>query len=84
MHNQVNIEQNKDIVSAQITKILKSQIFLKTEHGKTIIVNYPKKQRQTHQARHLFTQTLKDIWHHHLWIPVNQRTNQILQYDWLS
>lgn len=80
MRNKINIELNKDIVSAQITKILKSRIFLKTEYGKTIIVNYPQKKRRDH----LFTQILKDIWHHHLWIPVNQRTHQILQYDWLS
>src|SRR5699024_12125642 len=72
------------ILSAQITKILKSRIFLKTEHGKTIVVEYPRKQRKNHQTKQLFTQILKDIWHHHLWIPVNQRTNQILQYDWLS
>ncbi|OAQ06493.1 hypothetical protein A3O17_06655 [Ligilactobacillus aviarius] len=84
MDNQMNIEHNQDIVSAQITKILKSRIFLKTEHGKTIVVEYPRKQRKNHQAKQLFTQILKDIWHHHLWIPVNQRTNQILQYDWLS
>ena len=84
MDNEMNIEHNQDIVSAQITKILKSRIFLKTEHGKTIVVEYPRKQRKNHQTKQLFTQILKDIWHHHLWIPVNQRTNQILQYDWLS
>lgn len=78
-----SIEQNKDIVSAQITKILKKRIFLKTEQGKTIIVKYPQSLKNR-QNQHLFTEILRDIWHHHLWIPVNQRTNQILRYDWLS
>ena len=58
----MNLENNQDIVSAQIIKILKSRIFLKTEHGKTIVVEYPRKQRKSHQAKQLFTQILKDIW----------------------
>ena len=73
-----NVEQNKDIVFAQITKILKYRIFLKTENGKTIIASYPRKQRKNRKTCHLFIEILTDIWCHHLWIPVNQRTNQIL------
>lgn len=79
-----HIELNHDIVSAQITKILKSKIFLKTEHGETLVIRYPKKQRQNRNANHLFTKVLKDIWRNRLWIPVNLQTRQILQYDWLS
>lgn len=79
-----HIEHNHDIVSAQIIKIFQSKIFLKTEHGRTIVIRYPKKQRQNHNANHLFTKILKDIWRNHLWIPVNLRTHQILQYDWLT
>lgn len=76
----MQIEDNDNIVSAQIINLKKSKILLKTEKGKYLTINYPKKQ---HNSK-LFTKILKDIWRHHLWIPVNKETQQLLQYDWLQ
>lgn len=80
---QTKNKNSVEIVSAQIIKIKNKQIYLKTEQGKYIKVEYPKSQQKEHTFK-IFTEILKDIWKHHLWIPVNQNTNQLLRYDWLS
>lgn len=84
MTNNQNIALDKEIVSAQIIKLKKNKIIVKTENGEKITIKYPKSQRNDAKRTALFTKILKDIWHHHLWIPVNLKTNQMLQYDWLS
>ncbi|HIX01667.1 MAG TPA: hypothetical protein H9861_02815 [Candidatus Ligilactobacillus excrementigallinarum] len=78
-----SITADSDIVSAQIVSLKNKKIILKTEQNKYIEIEYPKSQQKKGSLK-IFTEILKDIWHHHLWIPVNQKTNQLLRYDWLS
>lgn len=82
MKNNQSIDTNSNIVSAQIIKINKYRIYLKTETGKIIKIKYPKKLSIYTDPN--FKQALRDIYQHRLWIPVDQKNNCLLQYDWLS
>ena len=76
---EVKINEN-DIVPAQVIKVYDRIITLKTEDNEIITVDRPK---STIKDK-LFLETMIDILRSGIWIPVNQKLNQLLRYDWFD
>ncbi|MFT9050305.1 hypothetical protein [Liquorilactobacillus nagelii] len=71
------MKTNLNIVSAKIVGMKKSQIICETETNEILLINKPKNDR-------LFSQIMADLLRSGLWIPVNKKLKQFIQYDWLN
>ncbi|AUJ32129.1 MAG: hypothetical protein ABF483_03185 [Liquorilactobacillus nagelii] len=71
------MKTNLNIVSAKIVGMKKSQIICETETNEILLINKPKNDR-------LFSQIMADLLRSGLWIPVNKKLKQFIQYDWLD
>ena len=67
-----------DIVPAQIIRLGTNSITLRTENNEIVKVKQP----ATAKKDKVFMQTMKDILKSGLLIPVNNKLNQLLHYDW--
>lgn len=74
------IQKSNIIVSAKIIALTNKMITFITQDGQHLLVPATQSEREDV----LFLPSLKDIWHAELWIPVNQKLHQLLQYDWLA
>lgn len=74
-----NPHSEKDVVAAQIVGMNGKTITVKTETGQ--ILRLPLNQK--HRQDKVFLASLKDIWHAHIWIPVNRQLKKLFHYDWL-
>lgn len=71
------MKTNLNIVSAKIVGIKKSQVVCETETNEILLINKPQNDR-------LFSQIMVDLLRSGLWIPVNKKLKQFIQYDWLD
>ena len=65
---------------AQVVKLSKHALVLKTETNELITVTRPR------SAAHdnVFLKVMRDIMHTGLWIPVDRKHRHILRYDWFD
>ncbi|HJC03610.1 MAG TPA: hypothetical protein H9762_01555 [Candidatus Ligilactobacillus avistercoris] len=69
-----------DIVPAQVVKLGKHALVLKTETNELITVTRPRS--TAHDS--VFLKVMRDIMHTGLWIPVDRKNRHILRYDWFD
>lgn len=74
------LQKSNIIVSAKIIALTNKMITFLTQDGQHLLVPVTQSEREDI----LFLPTLKDIWHTELWIPVNRKLHQLLQYDWMA
>lgn len=77
---QLRKTSSRDNVSAaQIIGIHGKFVTVKTEYGS--IIQLPLSKRD--QSDHILLQSLRDIWHAKIWLPVNTKKRRLFKYDWL-
>ncbi|AVK61712.1 hypothetical protein C5Z25_07950 [Lactobacillus sp. CBA3605] len=69
----------KNIMAAKIVKVFYPQIIVQTETGHYLPVNISDQQRQDT----IFWESVQDIWHAQLWVPIGRKFHQLLADDWL-
>lgn len=69
-----------NIVAARIIVISKRRVIVVTEEDHLLSIPLTKEYRQDKTM----LQSLKDILHAGIWIPVNKKLRQLFSYDWLA
>lgn len=69
-----------NIVAARIIAISKRRVIVVTEEDHLLSIPLTKEYRQDKTM----LQSLKDILHAGIWIPVNKKLRQLFSYDWLA
>ena len=69
-----------NIVAARIIAISKRRVIVVTEEDRLLSIPLTKEYRQDKTM----LQSLKDILHAGIWIPVNKKLRQLFSYDWLA
>ncbi|KRL98817.1 hypothetical protein [Liquorilactobacillus satsumensis] len=73
-------EKLTEIVSVKIIGFKKGQVICKTETDHILLIKEP----QAAKKDRIFAETMLDLLKNGLWIPVNKKLKQFLQYDWLD
>lgn len=69
-----------NIVAARIIAISKRRVIVVTEEDRLLSIPLTKEYRQDKTM----LQSLKDILHAGIWIPVNKKLRRLYSYDWLA
>lgn len=69
-----------NIVAARIIAISKRRVIVVTEEDHLLSIPLTKEYRQDKTM----LQSLKDILHAGIWIPVNKKLRRLFSYDWLA
>jgi Mg2+/Co2+ transporter CorC len=69
-----------NIVAARIIAISKRRVIVVTEEDRLLSIPLTKEYRQDKTM----LQSLKDILHAGIWIPVNKKLRRLFSYDWLA
>lgn len=69
-----------NIVAARIIAISERRVIVVTEEDHLLSIPLTKEYRQDKTM----LQSLKDILHAGIWIPVNKKLRQLFSYDWLA
>ena len=77
---ETTMQNSGTIVTAKIIAMTNKLITFITQDGQRLLIPITNQEREDS----LFLPTLKDIWKAGLWIPVNKKMHQLLQYDWLT
>ncbi|ANK60515.1 MULTISPECIES: hypothetical protein [Loigolactobacillus] len=70
----------KNIIAAKIVKVAYPKVIAQDELGELITINTSEKQ----QDDPLFWESLKNILHAQLWVPVGRHFHQLLALDWIA
>lgn len=73
-------DSQPNIVAAKIIAMSKKKVTVLTEEGHLLTIPLTKEYRQDKTM----LESLRDILHAGIWIPVNKKLHQLFSYDWLT
>lgn len=72
--------ESKNIVAAKIISMTGKRVTVITADGHLMSIPLT----QNNQRDSLMIESLRDIWHAGIWIPVNKKLKHFFRFDWLA